>query len=124
MTLNEDLQDVLRWSRAAVPGLSGAIVAGRDGMSIAHSLESGDQHRIAAMAAVAVAVATRICQSVSNGPLAHISFVATGQRFYVYPVDSRAVLVMLAGHGVKPALIELASGAAVRRIEELFDDGT
>lgn len=80
--------------RRAIPELHGVMIASVDGLAIAHDFSDADADRVAAMAATALGLGTRITERTNLGQLAES--VIRGDRGYlvVYAAGDEAVLVM------------------------------
>jgi len=113
MGKQEQLQELIRQFRQAVPDITGVIVAGTDGLSLANDLPEAEAARAAAMAATALGLGKRISQASALGDLDEV--VVRGQAGYwvVYSAGEKAVVAVTAPAGANLGLINLeARGAA------------
>ena len=122
MTLNESLQDVMRWLRDVIPGFRGALVATSDGMPICHVLGSEESARVASMAAAGLGLGRRICSEVAGGDYTHTTVSGDMQDLHLYSAGPLGVLAILAAPRVNEGLIQLAAPAAARRVADILSE--
>ncbi|WP_269801856.1 roadblock/LC7 domain-containing protein [Thermus sediminis] len=72
MGRQEELQEVIRQLRQAVPEITGVMVASTDGLSLASDLPEAEGARAAAMAATALGLGKRIAQNSALGGLEEV----------------------------------------------------
>ncbi len=94
LSKSAQLDQVIAGMRRAIPELNGMMIASVDGLAIAHDFAEGDADRVAAMAATALGLGTRITERTDLGQLAES--VIRGDRGYlvVYSAGEEAVLVL------------------------------
>lgn len=94
LSKSAQLDQVIASMRRAIPELHGMMIASVDGLAIAHDFSEGDADRVAAMAATALGLGTRITERTNLGQLAES--VIRGDRGYlvVYSAGDEAVLVL------------------------------
>lgn len=94
LSKSAQLDQVIAGMRRAIPELNGMMIASVDGLAIAHDFAEGDADRVAAMAATALGLGTRITERTDLGQLAES--VIRGDRGYlvVYSAGEEAVLAL------------------------------
>jgi predicted regulator of Ras-like GTPase activity (Roadblock/LC7/MglB family) len=120
MALADELNVILTEIRSTLPEVTGAVVATTDGLSIAHSLSSGDPSRVAAMVATALGLGRRICETLGGGQFSEATVSGTGTQIFVYAAGSKGVLSVMARPGGNVGLIHLVARDAAQRIAELL----
>ncbi|MGD9896603.1 MAG: roadblock/LC7 domain-containing protein [Candidatus Methylacidiphilaceae bacterium] len=121
MAVAEELNNVLSRLRAAVPELSAALVATTDGLPIAHSLNAGDANRLAAMAATAIGLGRRICETFGGGEFRETSVSGDQGQMYIYSAGPKAVLGVVGRLGANVGLIHLEAREAAARIQQVLE---
>ena len=105
--------------RAAVPELTGVLLASNDGKAIAHAVnENENPARIAAMAAAAASLGKRVSDTMSSGTLNEISLSGSDGQIFLYNAGGKAVLVVMGPTGANTGLIHLEARWAAREIGE------
>jgi uncharacterized protein len=107
--------------RAAIPELSGVLLASMEGLPIAHAFTSGeDPKRVAAMAAAGAAMGKRLTDSLHSGPLSEVSISGDSGQVFLYSIGSKAVLAVLGPNMVNAGLIHLEARQIASDIGKLF----
>ncbi|MEU2669836.1 roadblock/LC7 domain-containing protein [Streptomyces sp. NPDC007164] len=118
----EDVLAELRRLRAGAPLVSGALVAGIDGLVLAHDTPDMALERVAALTAAALGVATRMTEATGRGGFGELLVRGESGCVASYAAGSSAVLTLLAEDGVDVAALHLEGRRAGDRIGELIDD--
>jgi hypothetical protein len=121
MAAADDLNTILGRLRASVPELSAALVATTDGLPIAHSMNAGDANRLAAMAATALGLGRRICETYGGGEFRETSVSGDQGQMYVYSAGSKAVLGVVARSGANVGLIHLEARDAASQVSQILE---
>lgn len=121
MAVADELNTVLGRLRAAVPELSAALVATTDGLPIAHSLNAGDANRLSAMAATALGLGRRICETFGGGEFRETSVSGDQGQMYIYSAGSKAVLGVVARLGANVGLIHLEARDTASLVSQILD---
>ncbi|MCF4138678.1 roadblock/LC7 domain-containing protein [Streptomyces sp. Tue 6430] len=111
----------LRRLRARVPQLTGALVAGVDGLVLAHDTPGVEAEGVAALTATALAVAVRLADTTGQGDFREL--LVRGVYGYVgtYAAGENAVLTVLAQDRVNVGRLHLESRRSGARVGELVD---
>ncbi|MGQ7749848.1 roadblock/LC7 domain-containing protein [Streptomyces sp. WC2508] len=117
----EDVLAELRRLRAGVPFLSGALVAGIDGLVLAHDTADVALERVAALTAAALGVATRMTEATGRGGFGELLVRGESGCIASYAAGPSAVLTLLAEDGADVAALHLEGRRAGDRIGELID---
>ncbi|MFE2929553.1 roadblock/LC7 domain-containing protein [Streptomyces sp. NPDC059278] len=117
----EDVLAELRRLRAGVPLLSGALVAGIDGLVLAHDTPDVALERVAALTAAALGVATRMTEATGRGGFGELLVRGESGCIASYAAGPSAVLTLLAEEGADVAALHLEGRRAGDRIGELID---
>ena len=105
-----------------IPELQGVLLASDDGLPIIHSLTDGeDPARLAAMAAAASSLGTRVSATLETGTVTEVSIRASGGDLFVYSVGGRAVLAVLGPKGANAGLINLEARNVAGEAARLFE---
>ncbi|WP_202214736.1 roadblock/LC7 domain-containing protein [Methylacidimicrobium sp. AP8] len=120
MAVADELNVVLTRMRTAVPELSAALVATTDGLPVAHSLNSGDANRLAAMAATALGLGRRICETFGGGEFRETSVSGLLGQMYIYSAGPKAVLGVVARPGANVGLIHLEAREGASEIAQIL----
>lgn len=120
MSVQAELQEVLRTLRQAVPEITGVMVASTDGLSLTTDLPEAEAARAAAMAATALGLGKRIAQTSALGPLEEV--VVRGKEGYlvVYSAGEKGVLAVAAPMGANLGLIHLEARQVASRIAQIL----
>ncbi|VVM06654.1 hypothetical protein MAMC_01162 [Methylacidimicrobium cyclopophantes] len=121
MAVADELNTALGRLRAAVPELSAALVATTDGLPVAHSLNAGDANRLAAMAATALGLGRRICETFGGGEFRETSVSGDQGQMFIYSAGSKAVLGVVARLGANVGLIHLEARAAASEVSLILE---
>ena len=89
-----ELQNIISSMHRGIPELHGVMIASVDGLPVAHDFPEGDAEPVAAMAATALGLGTRITERTNLGGLAEA--VIRGEHGYLvgYSAGTDAVLVL------------------------------
>lgn len=117
----EDVLAEIQRLRAEVPLLSGALVAGIDGLVLAHDTPDVAPERVAALTAAAIGVATRMTEATGRGGFDELLVRGESGCIASYAAGPSAVLTLLAEDGVDAAALHLEGRRAGDRIGELID---
>lgn len=112
----QNVQESLVTLRRAVPDLLGSLVASVDGLPIAHDVQDEDAASIAAMAATAAGLGTRLVDSFSFGEFDENVVRARGGYFVVYSAGPMAVLATTASAGANLGRLHLEARRCAMRI--------
>ncbi|MFD5265630.1 roadblock/LC7 domain-containing protein [Streptomyces sp. NPDC058335] len=121
MAAEPEILAELRRLRARVPQLSGALVAGVDGLVLAHDTPGVEAEGVAALTATSLAVAVRLADTTGQGPFREL--LVRGVHGYVatYAAGESAVLTVLAQDRVNVGRLHLESRRCGTRVGELVD---
>ncbi len=114
MTKQEQLQQILRELKQALPELRSVVVASVDGLPIVH--DSSDAPRVAAMAATALGLGRRISQTTELGSLEETIVRGNHGYFVVYAAGEKGVLAVSAPAGANLGLIHLEAREFASRL--------
>ena len=120
MAVTEQLNEILQGLRAAIPELSGALIASTDGLAIATSVAGGDSNRMAAMVATALGLGKRITDTFGGGGLKETSVGGEQGQIYIFSAGSKGVLAVIAASEANVGLIHIESRDAAARIAHLL----
>ncbi|WP_018290646.1 roadblock/LC7 domain-containing protein [Verrucomicrobium sp. 3C] len=121
MAVADDLNTLLGRLRTSVPELSAALVATTDGLPIAHSMNAGDANRLAAMAATALGLGRRICETYGGGEFRETSVSGDQGQMYIYSAGSKAVLGVVARLGANVGLIHLEARDVASEVSQVLE---
>ena len=119
-TKSEELAAVISSIHDAIPELFGVMIASIDGLAVAHDLPEGDAERIAAMAATALGLGSRISERTNLGALTETVIRGTQGHLVVYATGSDAVLVLTGPLDSNLTLMRLEARVASVRINALL----
>ncbi|MEV6613676.1 roadblock/LC7 domain-containing protein [Streptomyces sp. NPDC051051] len=121
MAAGPEMLAELRRLRARVPQLTGALVAGVDGLVLAHDTPGVEAEGVAALTATALAVAVRLADTTGQGDFREL--LVRGVYGYVatYAAGESAVLTVLAQDRVNVGRLHLESRRSGARVGELVD---
>ncbi|MET9656269.1 roadblock/LC7 domain-containing protein [Streptomyces sp. NPDC006510] len=117
----QDLLAELQRLRTGVPLLSGALVAGTDGLVLAHDIPGVEPDRVAALTAAALGVAVRMTEATGRGGFGEILVRGESGCIASYAAGPSAVLTLLAENRIDVGDLHLAGRRAGGRIGELID---
>lgn len=94
MSKQQELARVTYGIRRSIPELHGVMIASTDGLPISHDFQETEAERVAAMAATALGLGTRITEHTNLGSLHET--VVRGDHGYlvVYSAGENAILVI------------------------------
>lgn len=117
---SSELNRIVAAMRRSIPELHGAMIASGDGLPIAHDFPESESERIAAMAATALGLGTRIAERAALGDLAEA--VIRGQEGYlvVYSAGNDAVLVLTGPLDANLGLMRIEARAAASAAKKLL----
>ncbi|MCS7219184.1 MAG: roadblock/LC7 domain-containing protein [Thermus sp.] len=120
MSRQQELQEVVKGLRQAVPEITGVLVASTDGLSLASDVPEAEAARVAAMAATALGLGKRIASTTALGGLEEV--VVRGREGYlvVYAAGDKGVLAVTAPMGANLGLIHLEARQAAARIAQVL----
>ncbi len=115
-TKQEVFMENIRVLRQAVPELQGVMITGIDGLPIAYDFPETESARIAAMAATAYGIGTRISESTQLGQFHEM--VVRGDKGYlvIYKSGENGVLAVQAPNLANIGLIHLETRSVVQEI--------
>ena len=116
MNKQEQLQQILRELKQALPELRSVVVASTDGLPIVH--DSADAPRVAAMAATALGLGKRISETTDLGSLEEAIVRGKQGYFVVYAAGDRGVLAVAAPAGANLGLIHLEARDFANRLAQ------
>lgn len=116
MNRHEELAQVLAGIRAAIPELTGVMIASVDGLSIAHDFPEREADRIAAMSATALGLAVRVAERANIGDLAEAVIRGSQGYLVVYSAGDAAVLVLSGPISSNLGLMRIEARAASSQI--------
>ncbi|OQD55665.1 hypothetical protein BM536_014210 [Streptomyces phaeoluteigriseus] len=121
MAAQPEILAELRRLRARVPQLTGALVAGVDGLVLAHDTPGVEAEGMAALTATSLAVAVRLADTTGRGAFREL--LVRGVHGYVatYAAGESAVLTVLAQDRVNVGRLHLESRRCGTRVGELVD---
>ncbi|MFE7647120.1 roadblock/LC7 domain-containing protein [Streptomyces phaeoluteigriseus] len=121
MAAQPEILAELRRLRARVPQLTGALVAGVDGLVLAHDTPGVEAEGMAALTATSLAVAVRLADTTGLGTFREL--LVRGVHGYVatYAAGESAVLTVLAQDRVNVGRLHLESRLCGTRVGELVD---
>ncbi|MFB8034869.1 roadblock/LC7 domain-containing protein [Streptomyces sp. NPDC056004] len=116
-----DVLAELRRLRTRVPLLSGALVAGTDGLVLAHDTPDVEPERVGALTAAALGVATRMAEATGRGGFGELLVLGESGCVASYAAGPSAVLTLLAEDRVDVGALHIEGRLAGARIGELID---
>lgn len=119
-TKSEELAAVIASIREAIPELYGVMIASVDGLAVAHDLPEADAERIAAMAATALGLGSRITERTNLGTLAEAVIRGTEGNLVVYSAGTDAVLVLTGPLESNLAMMRIEARVAAVQINSLL----
>jgi predicted regulator of Ras-like GTPase activity (Roadblock/LC7/MglB family) len=119
-TKSEELAGVISSIHDAIPELFGVMIASIDGLAVAHDLSEGDAERIAAMAATALGLGSRISERTNLGALAETVVRGAKGHLVVYATGSDAILVLTGPLDSNLTLMRLEARVASVQINALL----
>ncbi|WP_237268208.1 roadblock/LC7 domain-containing protein [Tessaracoccus flavescens] len=115
-----DLAQIITSMHRAIPELHGVMIASVDGLAVAHDFPEADAERMAAMAATALGLGTRITERTRLGTLAEA--VIRGEQGYlvVYSAGTDAVLVLSGPIDSNLGLMRIEARVAAVEIKQIL----
>ena len=115
-----DLAQIITSMHRAIPELHGVMIASVDGLAVAHDFPEADAERMAAMAATALGLGTRITERTRLGTLAEA--VIRGEQGYlvVYSAGTDAVLVLSGPIDSNLGLMRIEARVAAVQIKQIL----
>ncbi len=120
MSKQHKLQQTIEDLRAALPDLTGAMIASSDGLSMAESISKGDGTRVAAMTATALGLGKRIADTIDAGELTETTVTGENGRMFVYAAGKKGVLAVMTNGTANVGLINLEARSAAEQIAEIL----
>lgn len=117
---SDELGRIITSMRRSMPELNGAMIASADGLGIAHDFQEAEAEKIAAMAATALGLGTRISERTNLGTMAET--VIRGQNGYlvVYAAGTEAALVLSGPIDSNLGLMRIEARAASVQVAALL----
>lgn len=106
--------------RTGVPLLSGALVAGTDGIVLAHDTPDVEPEEVAALTATALGVAVRMMEATGRGDFDGLLVQGGSGRVASYAAGPSAVLTLLADKGIDIDTLHSEGRRSAARIGELL----
>lgn len=101
MNKQSELQTLLGNLKTQIPQLSAALVATRDGASLAQLVQSSDSpEQIATMAATTLALGKRISSSLMGADMTETTVSSHNEQIHLYAAGNNGVLVLVAPQSV------------------------
>ena len=119
-TKSEQLAAIIASMHEAIPELFGVMIASIDGLAVAHDLPEPEAERIAAMAATAVGLGSRITERTNLGKLTETIIRGTQGHLVVYAAGNDAVLVMSGPLSSNLTLMRIEARVATVQINSLL----
>lgn len=122
MTKQVQLQAVIDGLIAEVADVQAAVVASRDGLSMAATIGGGEGSRVAAMAATVHAVGNRVASTTDLGTIEETVIRGDEMTFVVYDAGEPAVLALLAPGDCNLGMIHLEGRRAAGIVGQLLTE--
>ncbi|MCC2278198.1 roadblock/LC7 domain-containing protein [Streptomyces sp. ET3-23] len=121
MTAAPEVLSELQGLRVRVPHLTGALVASKDGLVIAHVVGDVEPDGLAALTAAALGVGARLTEAVGHGGFREL--LVSGERGYVatYAAGTSCVLTLLASAEANVGRLNLEARRTGPRIAALVE---
>jgi len=119
-TKSEELGVIIASMHEAIPELFGVMIASVDGLPVAHDLLEPDAERIAAMAATALGLGSRITERTNLGRLRETVIRGTQGHLVLCAVGNDAVLVMSGPLSSNLTLMRIEARVATVQINTLL----
>jgi len=119
-TKSEQLAAIIASIHQAIPDLFGAMIASVDGLAVAHDLPEADAERIAAMAATALGLGSRITERTNLGTLTETIIRGSQGHLVVYSAGNDAVLVLTGPLTANLTLMRIEARVATVQINSLL----
>ena len=106
---------------AAIPELTGVLLASSDGVPVAHSIKNGlDPARLASMAVTTAKLGDRVGDTIEIGPFNQVSFRASESNLLVFSVGPKAVLAVVSPKEANVGLVNIEARSTAQEIQRLF----
>lgn len=119
-TKSDQLAAVIATMHDALPELYGVMIASADGLAVAHDLPESEAELVAAMAATAVGLGSRIAERTRLGAHTETVIRGTEGHLVVYSAGSDAVLVVSGPLDANLTMMRVEARAATARITSLL----
>jgi uncharacterized protein len=97
MNKQDSLKTLLSDLKTQVPQLGGALIATRDGVSLAQLIHANDSaEQIATMAATTLALGKRISSSLIGADMTETTVSSNQEQIHLYAAGDKGVLVLVA----------------------------
>lgn len=120
MSRHLHLSSLLDQIQTEVPGVRAAVLASRDGLAMASTLDGNEGSRVAAMAATVHAVGHRVSATAELGAVQETVIRSGSTTFVVYDAGATAVLAVLADGDCNLGFIHLESRRTAATLSELL----
>ena len=107
--------------RRAVPEISGAVLAGVDGLLVASDLSGVDPHHIAALSAASLGIGHRFAHLVGHGGLRESVVRGANGCVVTYPAGGNAILTILARPDADLSRLHTDARPAAQRLGALWE---
>ena len=101
----------------AIDGVTGALLAGKDGLVVASTLEGEEEELLGAMAAAAYDAAGRYIEQLGAGDIRHATFETPGGTIHVSDGGQMLIIVRCAAQA-NLGRVRMEVGAASLRLAE------
>ncbi|WP_340687093.1 roadblock/LC7 domain-containing protein [Amycolatopsis coloradensis] len=117
----ETLVDELNDLRRQVSGVTGALIAGVDGLPIAADAEDRiDPGAVSALGAAQLGLSLTITSAVAQGAFRHAVVRSGGGYLAVYSIDSTSLMVVLGDEGLDITRLHRASLVTIERVRSIL----
>ena len=107
--------------RQSIPGVQGCVLAGVDGLLLAHDLTGNDEpHDLAALAATTFGLGRQAGIALRHGPFRDSTVRSHRGYFTVYAVSDLALLAVLGDDGLNVARLHLQARPLADRLADLL----
>jgi predicted regulator of Ras-like GTPase activity (Roadblock/LC7/MglB family) len=120
LNTEEKLSQLLADVRRAIPGLTGSMIASEEGLPICYDFPEPDAEMVAAMAAIALGLATQITDRTRTGPLLETVVRGAEGFFVVYAAGPSAVLVLAAPPGANLGVMRIEARALSAHVSAIL----
>ncbi|MFD0821543.1 roadblock/LC7 domain-containing protein, partial [Micromonospora zhanjiangensis] len=115
------MQGELHRLRRHRPEVSGAVLAGVDGLLVASDLPGFEPDHVAALAAASAGLGQRFTTTLGHGPLREYVVRGTGGCVVTYPAGRQALLSLVTVVDAELTLLHDEARAVARRLGEFVD---
>lgn len=120
MSKQEQLQRILDALEHEVPDIEGTMLASKDGLPIASTLDPADASRVAAMAATVLSLGTRVVETTGLGTFEETVIQSANGTFIVYDAGAFAALSVVARAGANLGLVHIEARQAAEVLAHLM----